>query len=104
VLTVTYDGAILRTEFAPGAAAPAVYEVHAVLLGAGIVSRISSGENRGETLHHQFVALALVHGALGRDLTLAVPVVAGVPRHALAVWITRRGALEPVQAAGGWWE
>ncbi len=115
-LTVTYDGAILRAEFSPAgetkgiagakktADAAGAYEVHAAILGAGIVSKVASGENRGETLRHEFVALALQHGVPGRDLALAVPTVAGVPRHALAVWITRRGSLVPVQATGGWLE
>lgn len=121
-LEVTYDGAVLRAEWvvadgagargapsADGAAGrrggeAADYEVHAAILGAGIVSKVTAGENRGETLRHEFVALGLVTGAPGRDLALAVPKVAGVPRHALAVWVTRRGSLVPVQATGGWLE
>ena len=107
-LTVDYDGATLRAEFVPAAGAkPAnanAYELHAAILGAGIVSKVTSGENRGETLRHEFIALALAHGAPDRDLALAVPAVAGVPRHALAVWVTRRGNLTPVQATGGWLE
>jgi hypothetical protein len=116
VLTVDYDGTTLRTEFAPvdvpGTAASAgpkkasgvAYEIYAAILGAGIVSKVTSGENGGETLRHEFVALTLVQGELGNDLTLPVPVVAGVPRHALAVWVTRRGSSVPVQATGGWLE
>lgn len=114
-LTVNYDAAkgTLRADFAPvagkggsdqTAAIEKTYEMHAAVLGAGIVSKVMSGENRGETLHHEFIALALVHGAPGRELALAVPSVPGVPRHALAVWVTRRGSLAPVQAAGGWLE
>lgn len=106
-LTVTYDGAVLRAEYSPAGTtkdAAGAYEMHAALLGAGIVSKVASGENRGETLRHEFVALALQHGVPGRDLALAIPTVAGVPRHALAVWITRRGSLVPVQATGGWLE
>lgn len=106
-LTVVYDGAVLRAEFTPpGATKEGAdrYELHAAILGGGIVSKVTSGENRGETLRHEFIALSLAKGAPGRDLTLAVPKVAGVPRHALAVWITRRGSLTPVQATGGWLE
>jgi hypothetical protein len=110
-LTVAFDGATLRADFVPGESAvagtkpgkpPVGYEVHAAILGAGIVSKVTSGENRGETLRHDFIALALVHGAPGQELALAVPGVPGVPRHALAVWVTRRGSLEPLQATGGW--
>jgi hypothetical protein len=106
VLTATYDGATVWTEFTPAAGPNAPdsrgYEVHAAILGAGIVSKVTAGENSGETLRHEFIALALGGAPLGRELPLAVPKVAGVPRHALAVWITRRGELAPVQAAGGW--
>ena len=96
----TDDGAC-RVEFAPAGD----YEVHVALLGGGIVSSVRAGENGGRTLHHEFVALGLVTEKLaaGRavlQLPLAVP--AGVTRRALAVWVTRRGDLSPVQATGGW--
>ncbi len=104
-LTVTYDGAVLRAEFIPPGqkgAAHSGYQVHAAILGAGITSKVTAGENRGETLRHDFIALALGQAALGAALPLAVPPTTGVPRHALAVWVTRRGELTPLQATGGW--
>jgi hypothetical protein len=102
-LTVRYDGITLHAEFSP-AVPPAgvIFEVHAAILGGGIISKVSGGENRGETLHHEFIALKLVHGPLGQGVKLLVPKVAGVPRYALAVWITRRGESTPLQATGGW--
>jgi hypothetical protein len=105
VLTASYDGAIVRAGFVPAAGAGrGTYEVHAAILGAGIVSKVTAGENSGETLRHEFVALALTEGPPDSDLALAVPKVAGVPRHALAVWVTPRGKPEPLQAVGGWLE
>lgn len=105
-LTASYDGTTVRSEFKPAAAsAPghaADYEIHAAILGAGIVSKVTGGENSGETLRHEFIALALARAPAGRELHLSVPKVAGVPRHALAVWVTRRGQLVPLQATGGW--
>ena len=104
-LTASYDGAVVRAEFTPvGATSPATsgFEIHAAILGGGIVSKVSAGENSGETLRHEFIALALAHGAPGADIALAMPKVSGVARHALAVWVTRRGDLAPQQAAGGW--
>lgn len=102
-LAVSYDGTKVHAEFQPAEPrAGDAFEVHAVILGAGIVSKVGAGENSGETLRHEFVALKLAHAALGQELKLAVPVVDGVPRHALAVWVTRRGELTPVQATGGW--
>jgi hypothetical protein len=81
------------------------YEVHVALLGGGIVSGVKAGENEGRTLHHEFVALALAAAPLrAGEAELKLPRSAdkGVTRHALAVWITRRGDPIPVQATGGW--
>jgi hypothetical protein len=102
-LTVDFDGTTLRAGFSPVTPrASDVFEVHAAILGGGIISRVTAGENRGETLHHEFIALMLASAPLGRDLPLAMPKVSGVARHALAVWVTRRGEMTPLQAAGGW--
>jgi hypothetical protein len=96
------DG-VLRVTFAPADAGN--YTVTAAVLGGGITSSVRAGENDGRTLHHEFIALAL-HTAPLRDgraeLALPVPATHGVARHAVAVWITRRGDLVPVQATGGW--
>lgn len=102
-LTVRYEGDTVHAEFVTeGPRAGEAFEIHAAILGAGILSKVSAGENSGETLHHEFIALKLAQGPLGQDLTLAVPKLTGVPRHALAVWVTRRGELAPLQATGGW--
>jgi hypothetical protein len=116
VLSATYRDGVVRATFAPADArrataftdaahatsASADYELHAAILGGGILSPVKAGENRGETLAHEFVVLRMADGDLASPLPLAVPEVAGVKRHALAVWITQRGALAPVQATGGW--
>ena len=84
---------------------PGDFEVHVALLGGGIVSAVRAGENSGRTLRHEFVALALKTARLeagAADLNLPKPAVAGVTRHALSVWVTRRGELTPQQATGGW--
>ena len=84
---------------------PGDYEVHVALLAGGIVSDVKAGENEGRTLKHEFVTFAfkttlLKNGAAELQLPTAVP--RGVTRHALAVWITKRGELTPIQATGGW--
>ena len=102
-LTASYDGAVLRAEFAPAAPrAGEQFEIHAAFLGGGIVSKVTAGENSGETLRHEFVALAVAHGAPGAEIALASSKAAGMPCRALAVWVTRRGELAPLQATGGW--
>ena len=102
-LVVDYDGHVLRAQFSPvHPRAGESFEIHSAILSGGITSRVTAGENRGETLHHEFIALALAHGPLCRELTLPVPNIAGVTRHALAVWVTRRKELAALQATGGW--
>jgi len=80
-------------------------EVHVALLGGGIVSAVKAGENRGETLRHEFVVLALSRFPIANGRAqITVPVVdtTGVTRQALAVWLTRPGSAEVLQAVGGW--
>jgi hypothetical protein len=81
------------------------FEVSVVRLGAGIVSSVRAGENAGRILHHEFVALGVVTVPLvdgAAELTVPPAEVPGVTRQGLAVWLTRRGELTPVQAVGGW--
>jgi hypothetical protein len=81
------------------------FDVHAALLGAGVISAVRAGENSGRTLRHDFVALLLKTAPLTdgvAELPLPKSAGAGMARLGLAVWVTRRGALVPVQAAGGW--
>ena len=99
----------LQVEFQPAAPDGAALELDAALLGGGLVSEVRAGENSGRRLEHEFTVLAtvrapLVREAAGFHATLRLPLPAGAPapRRALAVWITRRGELTPLQAAGGW--
>jgi hypothetical protein len=92
-----------RVAFAPAGD----YEVHAALLGGGIVSSIRAGENEGRTLRHDFVVLALKTARLTAgtaEFSLPKSTDKAVVRQALAVWVTRRGELIPLQATGGWLE
>ena len=111
-LAVRYDpqtGALDAT-FRPADPAPGPgFELHAVQLGGGVRSEVKAGENAGRSLAHEFVALAAAHGEFtGRAgtyrATLTFPLAPrrDIPRRALAVWVTRRGELAPLQATGGW--
>jgi hypothetical protein len=100
-LSVEYAAGACRIDFAP----PGDFEVHVALLGGGISSRVQSGENRGRTLRHDFVVLNLQTSRLAAgaaELTVPAAGDPAVTRQALAIWITRRGQLVPVQATGGW--
>jgi len=111
VLVVNYDpaGRHCRVKFLPVEKSPDGYDVHVALLGGGLASKVTAGENAGETLRHEFVALALFDApmqpegaAATAELALSQPETNGVARRALAAWVTRRGELAPLQATGGW--
>jgi hypothetical protein len=110
VLAVVFDGVTLRAEFTPAIVrGKDEFDVHVALLGCGLVSKVTAGENSGATLRQEFVALALAtHPLVSNDtahraeFALPAPTVKDVPRRALAAWVTRRGKFEPVQATGGW--
>ncbi len=103
-LSAKIEGETLVVTYTPLSGVDGSYEVHAALLGCGIVSKIASGENRGATLHHDFVVLNLVHGSLGKDIHFNRAARKDVPRTALAVWVSRQGEPKPIQATGGWLE
>jgi len=110
-VVIAPDGSA-RAEFTPAAAnAKDTYQLHLALLGSGFTSRVTAGENRGETLRHEFVALALAehpfepaNGLSRSEFALPRSKITDAPRRALAVWVTRRGDRIPLQATGGWLE
>jgi hypothetical protein len=116
VLTVDLDDSGTCTvQFWPGPAihmpADGSFEVHIAVLGGGISSAVTRGENSGSTLDHEFVVLGLRQHALsppaGQEIqqasvALPRPVVAEGSRRALAAWVTLTGDMEPLQATGGW--
>jgi hypothetical protein len=109
VLSVsTRDGKSFSVEFRPQKESGTEYEAHLALLGSGISTNIRAGENSGRNLAHDFVVLDLRDGNLKTEtgtarasLTTGAAVEPGA-RKAIAVWVTRRGQLDPQQAVGGW--
>ncbi len=98
-----------QVKFNPAAGVTAGYEVNAALLLCGLGSDVKAGENAGRHLQHDFVALTLINQPLVRatdgfvgTFTMAAGRKTPGGRLALAVWATRSGGLEPVQAVGGW--
>jgi len=95
--------------FTPAAAAGGGYEIHAALLAGGLSSDVRAGENGGRTLAHEFAALDLIQIGMTTSNGVAQgKFILDSARHhqesvlALAVWVTRAGELEPLQATGGW--
>lgn len=101
-----------RVTFLPASAARpgASYRIHLALLGGGIASRVTAGENSGATLRHEFVVLGLAEhdmtpaagAAVEASLELPQPSVREAQRRSLAAWVTAQGSLTPLQATGGW--
>jgi hypothetical protein len=109
-LTVTAAGTNRwQASFVPAAPGQKRYEVYGALLACQLSSEVKVGENRGRRLHHDFVALTWVKAPLSErkerwDGEFAFNSVnqAATAKLALAVWVTRAGQLEPLQAVGGW--
>ncbi len=104
----TSDGKTFSIDFRLQGGVTGDWEAHLALLGSGIFTNVRAGENSGRNLKHDFVVLDLQSaamkseaGALQVSLSTSASVEAGA-RKAIAVWITPRGQLAPVQATGGW--
>ena len=98
-----------RVSYTPGAGSGTRYEAHAAILAGGLVSDVKAGENRGRRLVHEFAAVNLASAPMiARGDSLAAEIDFGPAdnaangRLAIAIWITKKGHLEPLQAAGGW--
>jgi hypothetical protein len=103
------DSTRWQVTFSPSSQRAADYEVGAALLENGLVSEVKAGENRGRRLNHDFVVAALTTSSLKKvgdkaegEFTFELSKKKETGRRALAVWVTRQGSSEPLQATGGW--
>jgi hypothetical protein len=110
VLNVTSDDTRhWRLSFVPAAGGADAYEATAAILVSALSTDVKAGENAGRHLQHDFAALSLITAPLTRgtnhfegDFVVDSKPGQNYGRLALAVWVTRRGQLEPLQATGGW--
>ena len=104
----TIDGKTFLLEFHPEKTGAGSYEAHLALLGSELATNVRAGENSGRNLKHDFVVLDLEEAEMKPEggtfhSRLTIPSLAeAAPRTAVAVWITPRGELAPLQATGGW--
>jgi len=79
--------------------------LNVAVLGVDLSSEVTSGENHGKTLEHNFVVLGISSYANGDDAVwsgqLPEPSVEA-PRYAVAAWVTEGQSLKPIQATGGY--
>lgn len=99
---IAADGSV-TVAFTPAEGVKGPWVVHAAILGSNLVSEVRAGENRGRELRHDFVVLEHAQEEMERNsgkLKLRWP--ARKAPLALAVWLTRTGSMQLVQACGGW--
>lgn len=104
ILQAHLNGYQLEVFFDPVEIGSPVNELHVAVLGMGIVSEISAGENRGRRSRHEFVALE--HRSWpgdGRHWRVSLPSVNDdeAMRLALVVWVAGEDSPAPIQATGG---
>lgn len=78
-------------------------QLNVAILGVGITTAVKSGENRNKKLEQEFVALW--HQSITKNWNIALPKLESLvtaDRYALAVWVTKKNSLKPIQATGGW--
>ena len=97
-----------RARFVPSVAG-AGWTLHGALLANGLASHVTSGENGGRTLKHEFVAVRLASvrmdqaggGVFTAPLELEAPAGVTAQSYSVAFWVSRNGEQKPIQAVGG---
>lgn len=79
-------------------------ELQVALLGFDLTTQVTTGENRGKALTHQFVVLEHTTTlSEHNEWTLNAPDrPVAAKKLGLAIWITRPKTQKPLQATGGW--
>ena len=81
------------------------FTLHVSILGCDLETDVKGGENRGKLLKQQFVAVhQSKHSSNSGHWALRLPEyeIQENVRYAIALFITRKGKLEPLQATGTW--
>jgi hypothetical protein len=78
--------------------------LHAALLGFGIKTSVSRGENRSRVLQEDFVSLAQTTShSSDNHWQLKIPTSPiNAERYGIAIWVERPTQISPIQATGGW--
>lgn len=105
-LKLQYDAMRIQVKFQPLVKISDVtYELHFVILGFDKTSKVTSGENKGRQLTHQFVVLE--HRVIERQevnnlWNFEPPKINTISQElGVAAWITEADSLRVVQAVGG---
>ena len=95
--------------FIPVGKPAGAYDIHAALLGGGLSSEVTGGENRGGHLPHEFAVLNAVQiGMVTTDGVAKAKFISDTARFrahgnlAIVAWVSSAGQIAPIQATGGW--
>jgi hypothetical protein len=106
-LTLSIDGDQVAIRFAATQELRGGLQLSIAVLGMGLASDVTAGENRGKTLRHDFVVMDLQQLPMqsSGDTWLAhatlAQVASNASRYAVAAWVSRPGTQTPLQAVGG---
>ena len=99
------DNGVFNASFASEQLDSKKLTLNVAILGVDLSSEVTSGENHGKTLEHNFVVLGISSYASGDQAVwsgeLPAPSVEA-PRYAVAAWVTQGQSLKPIQATGGY--
>ncbi len=107
-LSLNLEGDQLRLDYEPPEGTSKYLRAHIALLGFGLESVVTAGENRRKTLKHDFVVLNHVETRLitsdhGYTSTIDLPKSALAPRKlALVAWVSSSRQQAPLQAVGSY--
>lgn len=103
-LKVTVSGEQLKAVFVSTTPVSGTLTLNIAVLGMGLLSQITAGENEGRTARHEFVVLGYKsHNSVNTQWMTNLPSLSyiGAKRYALAVWVNREDDPTPLQAVGG---
>ncbi|WP_293268290.1 DUF1223 domain-containing protein [Neptunomonas sp.] len=105
-LTVNVDdNQQISINYKDGQSTPSDLTAHLVLMTFDQRSNVTSGENKGKNMVHNFVAVQKEHLQLPTQSTnISLPNLDASQRQALIVWLTSADNAQPIQATGGWLE
>lgn len=105
VLTVKLKGDAINASYQPGTPLNGKLRLNIAILGVGISTDITRGENAGKVLPQDFSVLSFKQvDTTNRTWKTTLPQVANKTgaRLAVAAWISSGERLSPLQAVGGW--
>lgn len=103
ILSAQLQDQLLKVQFANKT--ESALDLNVAILGFGLKTHVQAGENEGKTLEHEFVVLGKSKLASNNGRwSVKLPASLSVPaqRKAIAIWVSKEGQQQPIQAAGAW--